>query len=376
MAYRRRTLEMEADKIEEVLARHNVSGRVGGGVVTPRFVRFELLTEMGTRVNRVAALAEEIAMALEKRDARIYRSGGKINVEVSRPKPSPVRLLPLCRRLPAAPPVTAVLGVEGNGTPLLLRIAAPDVAHVLVVGTTGSGKTALARTMLASLCMFNAADSVQIELIDPKGRGLGPLIRLPNVRGSVAAAPDQALKRLNELVTEMERRDARGKSRPAIVVGVDELADLIQVGGHQVETALARIAQRGREAGVHLVACTQKPAAALIGSTMKANFPIRLVGSTASREEARYASGMTDSGAEKLAGKGDFLLIAKGQAIRFQAAWLGPKDLTRIVSRLDSAVGNRDWSTEPNEETVVQRRRKDQARSAGPTAILHRLLQR
>ena len=376
MAYKRRTLEMEADKIEEVLARHNVSGRVRGGVVTPRFVRFELMTEVGTKVNRVAALAEEIAMALEQREARVYRNGGEINVEVSRPRPSPVRLLRLCRRLPPPPPVTAVLGVEGDGTPLLLRIAAPDVAHVLVVGTTGSGKTALARTMLTSLCMFNAAEQVRIELIDPKGRGLGPLTRLSNVRGTVAAKPEAALRRLEGLIDEMERRDRKGVSRPAIVVGVDELADLIQVGGRPVEVALSRIAQRGREAGIHLVACTQKPASALIGSAMKANFPVRLVGATASREEARYASGIADSGAEKLEGKGDFLLIAKGQAIRFQAAWLGPKDLARIVGQLESGDGKRDWSEEEGEQREVHRDRGREPAAKGPSTILHRLFQR
>ena len=123
MAYKRRTLEMEADKIQAVLARHNVSGRVRGGIVMPRFVRFELMTELGTRVNKVAALAEEIAMALDKREARVYRNGGEINVEAS-PQTvagTPAEALPA---LPPPPPVTAVLGVEGNGTPLLLRITA------------------------------------------------------------------------------------------------------------------------------------------------------------------------------------------------------------------------------------------------------------
>jgi S-DNA-T family DNA segregation ATPase FtsK/SpoIIIE len=94
---------------------------------------------------------------------------------------------------------------------------------------------------------------------------------------------------------------------------------------------LARLAQRGREAGVHLLACTQKPSASLIGAAMKANFPVRLVGAVASREEARYATGVTDSGAERLEGKGDFLLITKGKAIRFQAAWLGAADMALVM---------------------------------------------
>ncbi len=375
MAYKRRTLEMEADKIEAVLARHNVSGRVRGGIVTPRFVRFELMTELGTRVNKVAALAEEIAMALDKREARVYRNGGEINVEVSRPKPSPVRLLRLCRQLPPPPPVTAVLGVEGNGTPLLLRITAPEVAHVLVVGATGSGKTALARALLTSLCMFNSTDAVQIQLIDPKGRGLGPLTRLPHVQSQIASDTAAALDRLNQLIAVMEKRDREQVSTPTIIVAVDELADLIQVGGKPVEGALTRIAQRGREAGVHLIACTQKPSSALIGSAMKANFPIRLVGATASREEARYASGIADSGAEKLEGRGDFLLIAKGEAIRFQAAWLGPKDLAEIVRRLAKSPESRAWSEEAEESTEIPvvRTQKPSRKQSG---VLHRLFRR
>jgi S-DNA-T family DNA segregation ATPase FtsK/SpoIIIE len=102
------------------------------------------------------------------------------------------------------------------------------------------------------------------------------------------------------------------------------------------EAMLTRLSQRGREAGIHLVACTQKPTAALIGGAIKANFPIRLVGTVASRDEARYATGMVDSGAEKLEGKGDFMLISKGEAVRFQAAWLGPNDLNIVLAALVS----------------------------------------
>src|SRR5689334_25226289 len=96
MANRRRTLDMQADRIEAVLARHKVSGRVQGGVVTPRFIRFQLTTQIGTKINKIAALAEEIALALDKREARIYRQGDAINIEVPRAKAEPIRLLPLC----------------------------------------------------------------------------------------------------------------------------------------------------------------------------------------------------------------------------------------------------------------------------------------
>jgi len=333
MAYRRRTLEMQADQIEAVLANHKVAARVQGGVVTPRFIRFEVITELGAKVSKVSSLADEIAMALNKREARVYRDGASIQVEVPRSHAEAVRLLPLCARLSLVPPVTAVLGVEQNGTPLLLRLSAPDVSHVLIAGTTGSGKTALARTLLASLAMHNRQSQVQLILIDPKGRGFAPLARLPHTLGAVVSTPEGAVERLRWLVLEMERRDRAQVNRPALVVAVDELADLLQTGGAAVEAMLTRLAQRGREAGIHLVACTQKPTAALIGGAMKANFPVRLVGSVAGSDEARYATGIADSGAEKLEGKGDFLLVAKGEVVRFQAAWLGHDDLDGITGK-------------------------------------------
>lgn len=345
MAYRRRTLEMQADRIEAVLARHRVQARVEGGTVTPRFIRFRLVADGATRVNKITALADEIAMELDKREARVYRDGAAIQVEVPRSQPAPVRLLPLCDRLPKTPPLTAVLGLEQDGTPLLLRLNAPDVAHILVVGTTGSGKTALTRSLLVSLAMYNRQSQVQLVLIDPKLRGFGALANLPHTLGAVAASAEAAIGRLRWLVEEMERRDQNGVNQPALIVGVDEVADLLMTGGAAVEAMLTRLSQRGREAGIHLVACTQKPTAQVLGGVLKANFPVRLVGAAASKDEARYASGISDSGAEKLEGKGDFLLIAKGESIRFQAAWLGPEDLDRVCLVLRAGIhGPRQWS--------------------------------
>jgi S-DNA-T family DNA segregation ATPase FtsK/SpoIIIE len=340
-----RKLEMQADRIEAVLARHKVTARVEGGLVTPRMVRFQVRPQLGTKVNKITALTEEIAMALGKREARIYREGDAVQVEVPRQKNEPVQLLSLCKALATVPPVTAVLGIEEKGVPLLLRLSAPDVAHVLIAGTTGSGKTALARTLLTSLAMHNRQGEVQLVLIDPKGRGFGQLAALPHVLGGVISNPAVALERLRWLVQEMERRDRANISHPILVVAVDELADLIQTGGQAVEAMLTRLSQRGREAGIHLVACTQKPTAALIGGAMKANFPVRLVGAVASRDEARYATGISDSGAEKLEGRGDFLLVAKGELVRFQAAWLGKDDFERVANTLaDGGRLSRRWT--------------------------------
>ena len=249
MAYRRRTLEMQANQIEAVLAQHKVAGHVRGGTVTPRFVRFEIVTEMGAKISKVTSLADEIALALDKRQARIFREGGSIQVEVPRSQSDPVRLLPLCGQLRQVPGVTAVLGLEQTGAPLLLRLASPDVAHVLIVGTTGSGKTALARTLLASLAMYNRQSQVQLVLIDPKGRGFAALAALPHTLGGVVSTAEAAIERLRWLVMEMERRDREQISRPALIVAVDELADLLQSGGAAVEAMLTRLAQRGPRGG-------------------------------------------------------------------------------------------------------------------------------
>jgi DNA segregation ATPase FtsK/SpoIIIE, S-DNA-T family len=344
MAYRRRTLEMQANQIEAVLAQHKVAGRVKGGTVTPRFVRFEVVTDVGSKIAKVTSLADEIALALDKRQARVFREGGSIQVEVPRSQSDPVRLLPLCEQLRQVPGVTAVLGLEQAGAPLLLRLSSPDVTHVLIVGTTGSGKTALARTLLASLAMYNRQSQVQLVLVDPKVRGFAALAALPHTLGGVVSTTEGAIERLRWLVVEMERRDREQISRPALVVAVDELADLLQSGGAAVEAMLTRLAQRGREAGIHLVACTQKPTAALIGGAMKANFPVRLVGAVAGKDEARYASGVTDSGAEKLEGKGDFLLVSKGDTVRFQAAWIGGGDFRQVSEGICAGrCGSSGW---------------------------------
>lgn len=380
MARRTRTLNMQADRIEAVLGRHKINGRVEGGIVTPRLVQFRLATQIGTKVTKVASLAEEIAQALGSREARVYRDGAAINVEVPRPDPQPVPLLPLCTRLTTVPPLAAVLGVDESGTPLVLRLSSPNVSHVLLAGTTGSGKTALARTFLTSMAMFNRQGDLQMILIDPKGRGFRPLERLPHVLNGVQDTVELAQAALKWVVGEMERRDRESVSRPAIVVAIDELADLIQVGGKPVEAAITRIAQRGREAGIHLVACTQKPTAGLIGGAVKANFPVRLVGLVSGSDEARYATGVSNSGAEKLDGKGDFLLVAGGEVVRFQAAWLGRRDMEIVINELwQGSRNSRRWNAgqahEPEAAMVESPQRRTPSVPA-PLAALTRLFAR
>ena len=337
-----RVLHFQADRIEMVLASHRVPARVTGGTVTPRLIRFHVATPLGVRIRQVANLSEEIALSLGAPSCRIYRHQGQLEVEVPRTQGKVVPLLSLCQHLTqrgargthTVPPLTAVLGLDQEGVPLLLRLPSPNVAHVLIAGTTGSGKTALARTIVASLALHSNQRCLQLVLVDPKGRGLVPFEGLPHLLAPVVSRVDEALPLLQRLVAEMERRDAEGCSEPRLVIVLDELADLVQVGGREMERALTRLTQRGREAGLHLVACTQKPAAAVIGGLVKSNFPIRIVGSVASPEDAKVATGLAGTGAERLLGQGDFLIVSKGHSTRFQAAYLDVSEVRELVTQL------------------------------------------
>jgi len=146
---------------------------------------------------------------------------------------------------------------------------------------------------------------------------------------------------LRSLVHLMERAgpSPRGptdepQAQPHIVVVIDELADLLMTGGKPMETALTRLTQRGREAGIHIVAATQKPSAEVLGPLIKANFPVRLVGRVTSGSDARTATGWTGTGAERLMGRGDFVAVAEGRVMHFQAAYVSPEEIRDTVARL------------------------------------------
>ncbi|UCC64663.1 MAG: DNA translocase FtsK [Anaerolineae bacterium] len=337
----RRLLEYQADQIEAVLASHKAPVRVTGGRVLPQLVQFDLSPAQGVSVRQVQRHSEEVALALGVSNARVTRQGGSLFLQVPHPSPKPVHLLDLQRRLTRVPFHAAILGMDETGAPLLLRLPSPEVAHVLIAGTTGSGKTVLVRSMVLSLAMNNRSHQLQMVLMDPKGHSFNPLNQLPHLLQPVVTNATEALVLLANLVRVMERRDGIRDPRPRVVVVIDELADLALVGGKTMERFLTRLVQRGREAGIHIVACTQKPTAAVIGSLVKAYFPARLVGAVVSPEDAKVAAGVSGTGAERLNGRGDFLLVVRGDVIRLQAAYISETEMAKVVNSLSFGTPQR-----------------------------------
>ncbi len=379
----RKLLELQSDRIEMVLANHKAPARVTGGVVTPRAVQYHLTPALGIKVSKVQALADELALALGVTNVRVSRQGGSVQLEIPRDDAQTVKLLPLLAQLskgrgdtissspgrrPAAseigphssnkrkyassfadsqkmplPLYTAMLGLCDDGAPLLMRLSSPDVAHVLISGTTGSGKTALCQTMLLSLAMAHRRSQLQFVLVDPKRRAFAPFASLPHLLRPIIGEAAEAASALGELVQLMEmRRGTQGDNgaeysvTPRIVVVLDELADLMQMGGQALAEPLTRLAQRGREAGIHVIACTQKPSSQVMGTLIRANFPARLVGKVVSPEDARVAAGIGGTGAEKLTGRGDFVAVAAGQVLRFQAAYVSAAEVEQVVAQFGS----------------------------------------
>jgi len=339
----REKLEYQADRIEMVLGMHKVRARVTGGTVTPRSIRFRVHPALGARVSKIKRLSEELAVALDADNCRVARRGAAVDVEIARDDPQPVRLLPLCRQLDVdeVPPLTAVLGLAADGGPLLIRLPSPDVAHMLVAGTTGSGKTVLLQAIILSLAMLNGPDTLALMLIDPKGSAFRPFEGLPQLSRGMIRGPEEAIESMQSLVRLMEKR---GEAEPAVgaerhvVLVIDELADLLMTGGDELRDSLTRLLQRGRGAGIHVVAATQKPMASVLGSLVTANFPVRLVGRVTNATDARVASGWSDTGAERLEGRGDFVAVAEGQVTRFQTAYVSPREIRETVSWISGAT--------------------------------------
>jgi S-DNA-T family DNA segregation ATPase FtsK/SpoIIIE len=330
-------LDQQADALEQMLHVNGAPARVTGGNVTPRLIQFLLQPAPGIKVNKVEALSREIAIALGAPTARVKSEGGAVKVEVPRNDPQPVSLMRLCARLPAnrIPLGAAVLGLADDGAPLLVRLPSPDVAHVLIAGTTGSGKTALVQTMIISLTLLHHRRQIQFVLI---GGEFASLADLPHLLRPIVTQPDQAVDVLTDMVKLIETREQDRVIDPHIVIVIDEMSDLSDLARER----LTSLVQRGHEAGLHVVGATQKPSSAVLGSIVKANFHARIVGRVTSADDARVAAGIGGTGAERLTGCGEFIAITGTGAIRFQAAYIAPERMTAAAQQLKRGVTGRD----------------------------------
>lgn len=337
-------MALEAERIADWFASQGVglrppAGKGEAGALLARIKRYRFHLMRG-RLSDVASRAEDLARVLKVGELGIVvgQKEGYVTIDVPREEMAQRSYATMMRRLSDVPAGTSLLGESEDGRPLLLRLPSADVAHVLICGTTGSGKTALARTMIASLAEQMRASDLMLVLIDPKGSAYGSLGSLPHIgKWPVLRDAEQVLPALEWLLAQMDDRERAGQKVPLIVVFIDELADLVMQAPAAAKR-LTRLVQRGRSAGIHLVACTQHPTSKVLTSLMRANFPVRIVGSVVSATDAVVAAGQRQTGAEKLLGRGDFLLVFGGMTTRFQAPWLSQAAARDLVVRLRGGI--------------------------------------
>lgn len=304
-----------ADVIESACRRYGAPVRVGRISVLPSFVDYELRPLENIRVAQVRSLRDDLALSLSD-ETCLIRQNGHLSLQCARTPPATVRADALLPKMPDTPYV-ALLGIDEHGDTLTARLSSSEVCHVLIAGTTGSGKTQLARTIVSSLVLRHKPRELGIVMIDPKrvtsdafANSISSHLLLP-----VAHEVNDAAAALARVVNAMSKRTA---PTPRIVVYCDEVADMAT--DERILSALQKIGAIGRELGVHLIAATQKPTAAAVGSLLKANLPLRLIGRVTSASEASTAAGLPGTGAERLSGRGDFLAVCSGRVVRFQAA--------------------------------------------------------
>ncbi|MEA3310429.1 MAG: DNA translocase FtsK [Chloroflexota bacterium] len=329
-------LESQADCVENVLSAHRTPGRITGGTVGPRLIKFFLNPAPHIRYSAIRRLADDLALSLKVGTLRVNRGKEGIILAFDNPKPRPVTLLKLLPEIlrdehgspDPVPLSTALLGLTDDGVPLLARLSSPEVSHILISGTTGSGKSVLLRTIALSLILTHRPEQLRLLALDPKGRAFQGLTGAPHLlRPPVTDLPEM-LEALRSLLRAMEVRDQQRENSPCVVLLIDELADLIFQGGDEITKSLTRLVQRGREAGIHVVAATQRPSSALMSGLLRANFPLRLVGKVVSASDARVATGRGGTDAHLLSGRGDFLAVGGGgEPIRFQVAFVSEEEL-------------------------------------------------
>jgi DNA segregation ATPase FtsK/SpoIIIE, S-DNA-T family len=347
-----------AEILIQALANFGVEATLVGEVAGPRVTRYELQLAPGTKVSKVAALKDDLSYALATTEIRILAPiPGKqaVGVEVPNASPNYVTLGDIFDDLPgAASPLAVWLGKDISGTAVWTDLA--RMPHLLIAGTTGSGKSGCINTLLTSILLRATPDEVRMILIDPKRIELGYYEHIPHLLTPVVSSPKEAAAVLTNCIAEMERRyerlsQLRARSLPEanraarrrgeapmpyLLVVIDELADLMMVSPQAVEDAVIRLAQKSRAVGIHLVLATQRPSVDVITGMIKANVPSRAAFAVSSQTDSRVI--LDQAGAESLLGQGDMLFkpLGTSRLQRVQGAYVSEEEIALIVEQCRS----------------------------------------
>ncbi|HWB21274.1 MAG TPA: DNA translocase FtsK [Gaiellaceae bacterium] len=345
-----------ADALVQCLANFGVVATVIGQISGPRVTRYELQLAPGTKVGKVAQLRDDLSYALATTEIRILAPiPGKsaVGVEVPNLSPNLVTLGDIYEDLPpTASPVSVWLGKDISGAAVWTDLA--RMPHLLIAGTTGSGKSGCINTILTSILLRATPDEVRLILIDPKRIELNYYESIPHLLTPVVSSPKEANAVLLNVVTEMERRyehlsqlrarnlpeanrslRKRGEPElPYLLVVIDELADLMMVSAQTVEDAIIRLAQKSRAVGIHLVLATQRPSVDVITGMIKANVPSRIAFAVSSQTDSRVI--LDSNGAESLLGQGDMLFkpLGTSRLQRLQGAYVSEDEVAMIVEQV------------------------------------------
>jgi DNA segregation ATPase FtsK/SpoIIIE, S-DNA-T family len=347
-----------ADALVTCLAHFGVDATVVGQIAGPRVTRYELQLAPGTKVGKVANLKDDLSYALATTEIRILAPiPGKqaVGVEVPNLSPNLVTLGDIYDDLPqTASPLSVWLGKDISGASVWADLA--RMPHILIAGTTGSGKSGCINTILTSILLRATPDEARMILIDPKKIELNYYESIPHLLTPVVSSPKEAAAVLLNVVTEMERRyerlsqvrarnlpeanrafRKRGEEElPYLLVVIDELADLMMVSPQDVEDCIIRLAQKSRAVGIHLVLATQRPSVDVITGMIKANVPSRIAFAVSSQTDSRVI--LDSNGAESLLGQGDMLFkpLGTSRLQRVQGAFVTEDEVALVVEQARS----------------------------------------
>jgi DNA segregation ATPase FtsK/SpoIIIE, S-DNA-T family len=344
-----------AEALVTCLAHFGVEATVIGTIAGPRVTRYELQLAPGTKVGKVANLKDDLSYALATTEIRILAPiPGKqaVGVEVPNLSPNLVTLGDIYDDLPqTSSPLSVWLGKDISGASVWADLA--RMPHILIAGTTGSGKSGCINTILTSILLRATPDEARLILIDPKRIELNYYESIPHLLTPVVSSPKEASAVLLNVVTEMERRyerlsqvrarnlpeanrafRKRGEEElPYLLIVIDELADLMMVSPQEVEDSIIRLAQKSRAVGIHLVLATQRPSVDVITGMIKANVPSRIAFAVSSQTDSRVI--LDANGAESLLGQGDMLFkpLGTSRLQRVQGAFVTEDEIALIVEQ-------------------------------------------